>query len=171
MPSLVCSNSFQTLADVVRGADANADPLDLLRAAKQFHNGTIFSGLIFISIFLSLAYFILLSTFPGWHESDGDGEGDEACIKPFPSRPVSYVALFCITISSLFSLISALWQHLSAAATVSIVKAFGYGYVRGHVGTAAMVLGWGGTALTAVASLGLLLAIISIRFLSHLVDS
>lgn len=167
MPPLVCSKSFQTLADVVRGLDA--DPLNLLWAAQQFHDGTIFSGLIFISIILSLACFLLLSTFPGWHEEEGS-DGSEREVKPFPSRPVSTVALFCITIAGIFSLVSALWQHLSAAATVSMVKAFGYGYVRGHVGTIAMVLGWGGITLIAVVTVGLLIMILSIRMLSQMVD-
>lgn len=148
---LVCSSSFQTLADVVRATDA--DPLNLLWAAKQFHDGTIFSGLIFISIIFSCASFLLLTTFPGWI-LDEDSMGSEREVKLFTSRPVCLVALACTAIAAIFSFISALWQHLSAAATISIVKAFGYGYVNGHVGTIAMVFGWGGIALMAVTMLG-----------------
>lgn len=165
LPPLVCSKNFQTLADVVHGT--KADPLDLLHAAKHFHDGTIFSGLVFISIIMSSVSFFLLATFPGWHE-EVDSVGSDREVKSFPSRSISILALACVTVASVFSVISALWQHLSAAATVSMVKAFGHGYARGHVGTTAMVFGWGGMALLSLTMMGLLLMIISIRVLADL---
>lgn len=166
--SLVCSKSLDTLASSVR--DTDVDPLNLLEAAKEFYDSSIFSGLIFTSIALSFACCLLLLTYRSWFEevdsaaSVGSYVSRSTVPKPFDSRHFSTAALVCLALSSLFSFISALWQHLSAAATVSMVKVFGYGYARGRIGTTAMVLGWGGAALTSIVMVALLLVIFFMRF-------
>lgn len=45
-----------------------------------------------------------------------------------------------------------------------------YGAVSGHVGTAAMVLGWFAVGLIGVATIGLLIMIMSISLLRRLTD-
>lgn len=79
--------------------------------------------------------------------------------KRFPSRLVLQITFYCSIVGAIFAFISAFWQHLSAGATLSMVKAFSYGTVSAHVGTSAMVCGWIGMVLIVVATLGLLFII------------
>jgi hypothetical protein len=78
-------------------------------------------------------------------------------IKPFPSRRVSQVALSAIALASMFILVSILWQHVSSSAAASIGQSLAYGTVKGHVGSAAMVLGWVSVLLTLFTMMGLLI--------------
>jgi Ca2+ regulator and membrane fusion protein Fig1 len=109
---------------------------------------------------------LLLATFPGWHEEE-DAAGSEREVKPFPSRPVSQIALAIIFIASIFVLVSVLWQHTASVAASIIAQDFGNGSVRSGVGTTAMVLGWFSFALLIVVTIGLLVMILSIRVLSE----
>jgi hypothetical protein len=109
---------------------------------------------------------LLLATFPGWHEEE-DRDGSEREVKPFPSRPVSQIALAIIFISSIFVLVSVLWQHTASVAASIIAQDFGNGSVRSGVGTTAMVLGWFSFALLIIVTIGLLVMILSIRVLSE----
>jgi hypothetical protein len=121
-----------------------------------------------IAIVFAFVCFILLATFPGWHETE-DSEGSEREVKPFPSRPVSQVALAIIFIASIFVLVSVLWQHTASVAASIIAQDFGNGSVRSGVGTSAMVLGWFSFALLIIVTIGLLVMILSIRLLTAMV--
>ena len=58
-----------------------------------------------VAIILAFVTFLLLATFPGWHEERDARTGSDIDIKPFPSRPVSQVALALIFIASIFVLV------------------------------------------------------------------
>lgn len=118
---------------------------------------------------LAFACLVLLATFPGWHEETND-DGDEREVRPFPSRPVSQVGLAIIFISSVFVLVSVLWQHTASVGASTIAQDLGNGSVKSGVGTAAMVLGWLGFALLIVVTIGLLVMILSMRILTNLTD-
>ena len=122
-----------------------------------------------IAIVLAFLTFILLATFPGWHE-ETSGDGSEREVKPFPSRPVSQVALATIFIASVFVLVSVMWQHTAAVAASTIAQDLGNGSVKSGVGTSAMVLGWFGFGLLVVVTIGLLVMILSISLLDKLTD-
>ncbi|KAK4033970.1 Ca2+ regulator and membrane fusion protein Fig1-domain-containing protein [Parachaetomium inaequale] len=163
-----CSTDAASLAALVQGIGWR-DSLNLLYVAKAFHNDTIFSGLIFISIIFGFVCFLLLGTFPNWHTETGD-DGSEREVKPFPSRPVTQLALLLVSAASLFALVAALWQHLSGAATSTMAGTLMYGTVSGQVGAGAMALGWIATALLFVVMIGLLVMILSISVLAQLTN-
>jgi hypothetical protein len=121
----------------------------------------------FISIPLSIISFLLLATFPGWHEEE-NSEGSERQVKPFPSRPVSRVALGCITVSAIVALLASFWQHMAGAAASAMAAAFTYGAAKGGIGVGAMVCGWLSFVLLMVVALGLLMMILSIKVLEEL---
>ena len=123
-----------------------------------------------VAIVLAFITFLLLATFPGWHEEHDARTGSDIDIKPFPSRPVSQVALALIFIASVFVLVSVLWQHTASVAAAQIAADFGNGSVKSGVGTSAMVLGWFGFALFIIVTVGLLIMILSIRLLDKLTD-
>lgn len=120
-----------------------------------------------IAIIFAFICFILLATWPGWHEEE-DSEGSERAVKPFPSRPVSQVALAIIFVASIFILVSVLWQHTASVAASVIAQDFGNGSVKSGVGTSAMVIGWFSFALLIVVTIGLLVMIISMQVLSQM---
>ncbi|KAJ5663109.1 hypothetical protein N7507_003840 [Penicillium longicatenatum] len=176
----VCSSSAKTLANIVKAEKASSatgnmttettpDPLNLILIAEEFRTKIVFDGLLYISVVLIFACFLLLSTFPGWHSETLDG-GSEVEVKPFPSRPVSQLALGIITLSFGFLFVSVFWQHINSSSTASMAETLTYGAVSGHVGTAAMVLGWFAVGLTASVTIGLLIMIMSISILSRLTD-
>ena len=70
----------------------------------------------------------------------------------------------------LFALISSIWQHVAAVAFTTIAGNMAYGMVRSEVGKAAMGLGWSSLALYVVAFCGVLVLILSVRFLNRLTD-
>ena len=127
------------------------------------------SGLSIVAIIFAFVCFILLATFPGWHE-EIDDRGSEHDVKPFPSRPVSQVALALIFVASVFVLVSVLWQHTASVAASTIAADLGNGSVQSGVGTAAMVLGWFGFVLFIIVTIGLLVMILSIKLLDEIVD-
>lgn len=120
-----------------------------------------------VAIVLSFICFIILATFPGWHE-ERDSSGSDIEVKPFPSRPVSQIALALIFIASVFVLVSVLWQHTASVAASTVAQDFGNGSVKSGVGTSAMILGWFGFALFVIVTIGLLIMILSIRALDRL---
>jgi multisubunit Na+/H+ antiporter MnhB subunit len=122
-----------------------------------------------VAIILAFICFLLLATFPGWHE-ETDERGSERDVKPFPSRPVSQIALALIFVASVFVLVSVLWQHTASVAASTIAQDLGNGSVKSGVGTTAMVLGWFGFALLIVVTIGLLVMILSISLLDRLTD-
>lgn len=119
-----------------------------------------------IAIVFAFICFLLLATFPGWHEERSDGE--EVQVKPFPSRPVSQAALALIFIASVFVLVSVLWQHTASVAASQVAQDLGNGSVKSGVGTTAMVLGWFSFGLLVVVTIGLLVMILSINLVRNL---
>jgi multisubunit Na+/H+ antiporter MnhB subunit len=122
-----------------------------------------------VAVILAFLCFILLATFPGWHE-EIDATGSEREVKPFPSRPVSQAALALIFVASVFVLVSVLWQHTASVAATTIAQDMGNGSVKSGVGTSAMVLGWFGFVLLVVVTMGLLVMILSISLIRQLTD-
>ena len=110
-----------------------------------------------------------MATFPGWHE-EVDETGSEREVKPFPSRPVSQAALALIFVSSVFVLVSVLWQHTASVAASTIAQDMGNGSVKSGVGSSAMVLGWFGFVLLVIVTVGLLVMILSISLIRKLTD-
>ncbi|KAG4423213.1 hypothetical protein IFR04_003711 [Cadophora malorum] len=161
--SWLCSNNATALADQI---SLTQDPLNLIWLASQFKDMIVFPYLIIIAIIFAFICLLLLATFPGWHEEE-DRDGSEREVKPFPSRPVSQIALAIIFIASIFVLVSVLWQHTASVAASIIAQDFGNGSVKSGVGTTAMVLGWFGFALLIIVTIGLLVMILSIRVLSE----
>ncbi|KAK5995684.1 hypothetical protein PT974_04101 [Cladobotryum mycophilum] len=163
--SWLCSNNATALAKEV---SVDQDPLNLIWLAAQFKDMVVFPYLIIIAIIFAFLCLILLATFPGWHEEE-DSEGSEREVKPFPSRPVSQIALAIIFIASIFVLVSVLWQHTASVAASVIAQDFGNGAVKSGVGTSAMVMGWFSFTLLIIVTIGLLVMILSIRVLSQMV--
>jgi hypothetical protein len=121
-----------------------------------------------VAVVLAFIVFLLLATFPGWHEEHDARTGSDIDIKPFPSRPVSQVSLALIFVASIFVLVSVLWQHTASVSAAQIAQDFGNGSVKSGVGTSAMVLGWFGFALLIIVTIGLLVMILSIHLLDQL---
>ena len=164
--AFLCNQNSTALADLV---SVDEDPLNLIWVASTFKNAIVFPYLIIIAIVLAFLTFLLLATFPGWHTT-ASSDGSEHEVKPFPSRPVSQVALATIFIASVFVLVSVLWQHTAAVAASTIAQDLGNGSVKSGVGTTAMVLGWFGFGLLVIVTLGLLVMILSIQLLDKLTD-
>jgi hypothetical protein len=164
--SWTCSNNATSLAKYI---SVDQDPLNLIWLAGQFKDMIVFPYLIIIAIIFAFICLLLLATFPGWHEEE-DSEGSEREIKPFPSRPVSQIALSIIFVASIFVLVSVLWQHTASVAASIIAQDFGNGSVRSGVGTSAIVMGWFSFALLIIVTIGLLVMILSIRVLTELAD-
>lgn len=190
--SFLCSNNASSLAGQV---SVDQDPLNLIWVASTFKDSIIFPYLMWVpSLFFSstpsalqkhrltfslldrivaviLAFFcfLILASFPGWHE-ERDATGSEQDVRPFPSRPVSQVALALIFVASVFVLVSVLWQHTASVAASTIAQDLGNGSVRSGVGATAMILGWFGFALLIIVTIGLLVMIISISMLDKLTD-
>lgn len=125
-------------------------------------------GYSFISIPFALIAFGLLAMWPGWRREDGDSEGSEREVRPFPSRPVSHAALGSLIVAALMAFISSFWQHMGSVSASTMAKTFTYGEVNGDVGAGAMVLGWLSFSLQMVACLGVLVMIISIKILASM---
>lgn len=162
--SWLCSNNATSLANQV---DVNSDPLNLIWVASQFKDMIVFPYLLIIAIIFAFICLLLLATFPGWHEEE-DSEGSEREVKPFPSRPVSQVALAIIFIASIFVLVSVLWQHTASVAASIIAQDFGNGSVMSGVGSSAMVMGWFSFTLLIIVTIGLLVMILSMAVLSDI---
>ena len=117
------TNNATALADLVT---VDEDPLNLIWVAETFKDSIVFPYLIIVAIVLAFLTFLLLATFPGWH-TDTSSSGSEHEVKPFPSRPVSQVALATIFIASVFVLVSVLWQHTAAVAASTVAQDLGNG--------------------------------------------
>lgn len=99
--------------------------------------------------------------------------GDNASereVKPFPSRPVSQIALAASTVGAILALVSMVWQHTASVAAATTAQDLGYGTVKSAVGATTLALGWVGFALLALAAIGLLVIILSVRILDELTD-
>ncbi|KAK4696001.1 hypothetical protein P7C71_g1855, partial [Lecanoromycetidae sp. Uapishka_2] len=164
--AFLCSNNATSLATQV---SVDQDPLNLIWVASTFKDSIVFPYLIIVAIILAFVCFVILATFPGWHE-ELDERGEEKDVKPFPSRAVCQVALALIFVASVFVLVSVLWQHTASVAASTIAQDLGNGSVRSGVGTTAMVLGWIGFSLLIVVTIGLLVMILSLGLIADLTD-
>ncbi|KAL2004294.1 hypothetical protein VTN02DRAFT_4019 [Thermoascus thermophilus] len=164
--SFICNSNATALAEIVT---VDQDPLNLIWVASTFKDAVVFPYLIIVALILVFFCFILLATFPGWHE-EIDSTGSEREVKPFPSRPVSQAALALIFISSVFVLVSVLWQHTASVAASTIAQDMGNGSVKSGVGSSAMILGWFGFGFLVIVTIGLLVMILSISLLRQLTD-
>lgn len=115
---------------------------------------------------IAVICFIILSTFPRF-QVETDENGSEMDLKR-PSVWPYHAVIGASTVGFAFGLISALWQHINSSATASMAETLNYGLVAGHVGPAAMALGWIGVALIGLVAFGLVLMLISIRIVSFL---
>lgn len=109
-----------------------------------------------------------LATFPGWHEETDQETGSMVALKPFPSRQVSGVCAVCMILSTLFSLTAAIWQHVAATSSASVIE---YAFDKGwdtEVGSIAAGLVWASFFMNAIVMIGLIVMIYSISLLSRL---
>ncbi|KAF7939001.1 uncharacterized protein EAE98_001337 [Botrytis deweyae] len=163
----VCAKSATSLAKFVRESGSfDVDPLNVIWIAKEFQKQSLFSGLWISSIPLILVCFIILFTFPGWHDEE-DSAGMEIEVRPFPSRRLSNWALILVALASFLSFVSAFWQHISSATGASMVRSLSYGTIRTVVGPAAMALAWGSVFFLFLTTFGLLIMIMSIKVLAE----
>ncbi|PKX95432.1 Fig1 domain-containing protein [Aspergillus novofumigatus IBT 16806] len=171
----LCSGSAAALASLVKaeGIQGNdtgaADPLNLIWIAQNFKEKIVFDGLIFITVVLTFLCFILLATFPGWHEEVGE-DGSEREVRPFPSWTIMQVVLVLSVLGFMFGLVSIFWQHVNSSAAGTMSESLTYGAIEGHVGTAAMIIGWAAVVCLGIVALALLTMILSIQILRKLTD-
>lgn len=119
------------------------------------------------AIALAFITICIVSTFPGWHEEVNDNGSDRE-VKALPSRPVSQIALTASTLGAMLALVSMIWQHTASVAATTTSQNLGYGTVKSAVGVTVLVLGWIGFAMLALAAIGLVVMVLSIRILSEL---
>lgn len=105
------------------------------------------------SAILTFTSICILLAFPGWRVDDEIG----AEVKPIPSLPLVQILMAITLLADMFSIVSALWQHTSAATAATIVEASTLGFVRASIGTRAVVLAW-------LHSVFLLLATLMVQF-------
>jgi len=160
-----CSSNTAFLTNAF---NASVDPLDLIGISSMFKSSIVFSGLIFISISLGLLCFCALGTFPGYHE-DIDEQGFRKEVKAFPVVIVSHCATAVIAAAGLFSITASLWQHIATVAAATSTQNMAYGWVKGEVGPAAMVLGWTATVAYMLVTCALIVMVMSMRLLGELV--
>ena len=164
----LCSSDSNGLAQQIGPEN---DPLDLIGAASSFKDDVLFSGLLFMSVVLAFICIVLLSTFPGWHEERDERTGSDVDVKPFPSRPVSQVALVCTFVASVLLLVASLWQHIGAVGAAAMAESSNYGNVKTDIGAGAMAIGWISFTLAMIVTVGLLAMLLSIIVLDRLMDN
>lgn len=122
------------------------------------------------AIALSVLCFVALTSFPDWHEENNGDTGSEIWVKPFPSRSTLTLCLVGSALSMMFMLASALWQHVAAASTKSLIEAGSQGFAAAHVGAAAMALVWIGLMSSAVVTVYFAALLLYYRRLDRLTD-
>ena len=161
-----CGDDLTTYASTL---NASEDPLNILSLAQNFQKEVLFAPFGILACVFCFFAIALLATFPSWHTSIDDS-GSEREVKPFPSRPVSQVALILVIAAAVLLLVAILWQHANAVAFSSAVKILTASAVRTEIGAAGTAVGWIGFALVATVGLGLLVMILSIQLLDRLTD-
>jgi hypothetical protein len=164
----LCSSDTNGLAEQVGPEN---DPLNLIGVAAKFKDDVIFSGVLFLAVILAFMSIILLSTFPGWHEERDERTGSDVDVKPFPSRPVSQVALACSFVAAVLLLVSSLWQHVGSVGAAAMAETAFYGNVHTDIGAQAVSMAWISFTLLTIAMIGLLLMILAIMVLDRLTDN
>ncbi|CAI6333447.1 unnamed protein product [Periconia digitata] len=163
----LCSSDAAGLAIQI---GQESDPLDLIGASAKFRDDVIFSGLLFMAIVLAFASVLLLATFPGWHEETDERTGSVVDVKPFPSRPISQIALSCSFVASILLLISGLWQHVGSVGAAAMADIAYHGSVHTDIGAQAVAMTWASFTLIMISAIALLMMILSILALDRLTD-
>ncbi|KAI0152259.1 Ca2+ regulator and membrane fusion protein Fig1-domain-containing protein [Hypoxylon sp. NC0597] len=165
----ICGSNAQELVNDIKG-DPQSDPFNLVWAIDKFQGESIFYPLIFVAIIFTFVATLLLATFPGWHEEADSDTGSQREVKSFPSRPVSNAALALSSLATVLSFVSVFWQHIASASAQTLFQTLTYSTIEVHVGPAAMICGWFAFVMVCITSLGLLIMILSIRFLWMLAE-
>lgn len=160
----ICGSDPSSLAHRM---GAGSDPLDLIGAAARFKDDVVFSGLLFMAVVLSVVSFCFLATFPGWHKEINE-TGSEIEVKPFPSKPVSYLVLACNFSASTLLLVSGLWQHVGAVGAAAMVESAYLGNVKSTIGSGAVAMVWLSMGLTLTTMVGIGVLIISTIILDRM---
>ncbi|KAK2029638.1 hypothetical protein LX32DRAFT_638898 [Colletotrichum zoysiae] len=162
----ICSKDSRALESFANRSQTGVvyDPYKLITSAEKFKDEVIFKGLHFISIIFGFCAFIVMAAFPGWHKEE-DSEGSDQHVKLFPSKAAVKIALAFSFASAVISLFATFWQHLSSSAAIAMSSAFTQGAVTGHVGVAAMALGWVSVFLLMTTFIGILAMFLSISVL------
>lgn len=155
----LCSSDANGLAQQIGPEN---DPLNLIGTASKFKDDVIFSGLLFMAVVIAFVCTTLLSTFPGWRAERDYNTGSDVDVKPFPSWPVSQVALAQAFVAAVLLLIAALWQHVGAVGSATMAETANYGNVKTSIGTGAMAMAWAGFTIEMCVTIGLLVMILSI---------
>lgn len=163
----LCSSDTAGLTDQIGPEN---DPLDLIGMASAFKNDVLFSGLLFMGIVLAFVCFVLLATFPGWHQERDVRTGSDIDIKPFPSRPVLQFALSNAFVAAVLLLTASLWQHVGAVGAAAMVETTTFGNVKAQIGAGAMAMGWIGFTFEMLVTIGLVIMILSLIILDRLTD-
>jgi hypothetical protein len=135
----LCSSDHNGLAQQIGSEN---DPLNLIGAAAKFKDEVLFSGLLFIAVVLAFFSILLLATFPGWQEERDERTGSDIDIRPFPSRPVSQVALAASFVAAIQLLIASLWQHVGSVGAAAMAESANYGNIRTDIGVSAVTMIW-----------------------------
>ncbi|PVH97192.1 hypothetical protein DM02DRAFT_597973 [Periconia macrospinosa] len=146
------------------------DPLDLIGAAAKFKDNVIFSGLLFMAVVLAFVSIILLATFPTWRSERDERTGSDVEVKPFPSRPVTHVAIACSLVASILLLVSSLWQHVGSVGAAAMADISYQGNVHTAIGAQAVSMAWASVILVVIPTIGLIVMILSIMALDRLTD-
>ena len=146
------------------------DPLDLIGTAAHFKDDVVFSGLLFMAIVTCSISFLLLSTFPGWHETRDERNGSNTDIKPFPSRPIAQAAMACSFVAVVLLLVSSLWQHVGAVGAAAMADAAYFGNVKTAIGATSTLMNWISFSIASISTVSLLTMILAIIVLDRLTD-
>ena len=163
----LCSSNADGLIEQIGSEN---DPLNLIGTSAKFKNDVLFSGLFLMAIILSFLSAVLCTTFPGWNSERNRDTGSEIDVKPFPSRPVSQIALVFSFVAAMLCLIAALWQHVGAVGAAAMAETANYGNVKAVIGAGAMAMGWAGFSVLMLAAIGLFVMILSIVVMDQLMD-
>jgi hypothetical protein len=164
----LCSADANGLAEQVGPQN---DPLNLIGVAVKFKDDVIFSGVLFMAVILAFMSIVLISTFPGWHEERDERTGEDVDVKPFPSRPVSQVALACSFVAAVLLLVSSLWQHVGSVGAAAMAETAFCGNVHTDIGAQAVSMAWISFTLLTIAMIGLVVMVLSIIVLERLTDN
>jgi len=118
---------------------------------------------------LATISWFLLATFPGWH-SAYDDDGSEIDVKPFPNRTVVQVTLGATALAMLFAFVSAVWQHTSTATASTTFQASTFGFLQANTGAIGTAMVWINFCLLLLATIMMVLLLISLTAISGLTD-
>ncbi|KAK3343650.1 Ca2+ regulator and membrane fusion protein Fig1-domain-containing protein [Lasiosphaeria hispida] len=161
------------LSAVAADLAAGSDPLNLLWVVEQYRTGIAWYGLIIVAMVLTgiatvlLALGILRSEDEAGDASENGSRASSSArsVKRPWSEAFARPIFALMGLAFLVSFISAVWQHMASAATLTLVTALTYDTVEGSVGGTAMAFAWVGALLALSSVLGTLLSIVSRRII------